>query len=53
MVADPLHDNPGFGQQYYSVNVEHLISAIMLGIVTYDANLLMIEPAKQQASENS
>lgn len=44
MVADPLHDNPGFGQQYYSVNVERLTSAIMLGIVTYDANLLVLEP---------
>jgi len=44
MIADPLHDNPGFGQQYYSVNVEQLIASIMLGIVTYDANLLILEP---------
>lgn len=42
-VADPLHDNPGFGEQYYSVNVERLIASILLGIVTYDANLLVIE----------
>jgi hypothetical protein len=44
MVADPLHDNPGFGQQNYNVNVERLIASIMLGIVTYDANLLVLEP---------
>lgn len=44
MVADPLHDNPGFGQQNYSVTLERLITSIMLGIVTYDANLLVLEP---------
>lgn len=44
MVADPLHDNPFFGQQYYNVNVERLVSAILLGIVTYDANLLVLHP---------
>lgn len=44
MVADPLHDNPFFGQQYYAVNVERLVAAILLGIVTYDANLLVLQP---------
>lgn len=43
-VSDPLQDNPGFGQQQYTVNVEQLVSAILLGIVTYDANLLIIQP---------
>jgi len=47
MVADPLHDNPFFGQQYYAVNVERLIAAILLGIVTYDANLLVLQPKGQ------
>jgi hypothetical protein len=45
MVSDPLHDNPGFGQQNYSVTLERLITSIMLGIVTYDANLLVLEPS--------
>lgn len=44
MVADPLKDNPGFGEQHYNVSVERLIASIMLGIVTYDANLLVIQP---------
>lgn len=44
MIADPLRDNPRYGQQYYSVNVERLIASILLGIVTYDANLLILEP---------
>jgi hypothetical protein len=47
MVADPLNDNPGFGSHYYAVDVERLVSSIMLGVVTYDANLLMIEPQKK------
>jgi hypothetical protein len=44
MVADPLLDNPLFGSHYYSVKTEHLIGAILLGIVTYDANLLIVTP---------
>jgi len=44
LVADPLHDNPGFGSSTYRVGIDHLIGAILLGIATYDANLLVIEP---------
>lgn len=44
IVADPYQENPLFGNNYYNVNVSRLINAIMLGIVTYDANLLAIEP---------
>jgi hypothetical protein len=40
-VADPLHGNP-FESQLYSVNIDHLICAILLGVITYDANLLII-----------
>lgn len=40
-VADPYTDN--FKQRkYYSVDVQRLINSIMLGVVTYDANLLVI-----------
>jgi hypothetical protein len=45
MVADPLHDNPRFDTPTYRVSVGRLIGAILLGIVTYDANLLMIAPS--------
>lgn len=44
MVADPLGDNPGFGGQYYRVQMDRLIASILLGIVTYDANLIVITP---------
>lgn len=42
MVADPYQDNPYSKDLYYHVPVGRLINAIMLGIVTYDANLLII-----------
>jgi len=41
-VADPLRPNPFSREPVYSVDVERLIAAILLGIVTYDANLLLI-----------
>lgn len=47
-VADPLLPNPMTGDShYYNVSMDRLIAAIMLGIVTYDANLLVIEPKPQ------
>lgn len=45
-IADPLPNNPRFGAPYYDVSRERLKSAILLGIVTYDANLLILEPKK-------
>jgi len=42
-LADPMNPNP-LKSQYYSVNFDRLINSILLGIVTYDANLLIIEP---------
>lgn len=44
-IADPLADNPGFESQRYTVRMSRLVPAIMLGVLTYDANLLVIEPA--------
>lgn len=48
LVADPLHNNPTFNDQYYEVKLERLINAILLGIVTYDANLLIIEEREKK-----
>jgi hypothetical protein len=44
LVADPLRENPRFGDQHYSVGVHRLVGAIMLGVLTYDGNLLCLEP---------
>lgn len=49
IVADPLHDNPRYSSAYYRVGMHRLLGAILLGIVTYDANLLVIEPPGQRA----
>lgn len=46
-VADPLHPNPTFPEPLYAVPTERVITAILLGILTYDANLLMIEPGRK------
>lgn len=43
-VADPFQGNPLVESQYYKVSFPRLISAIMLGILTYDCNLLIISP---------
>ena len=42
-LADPMNPNP-LKSQYYNVKFDRLINSILLGIVTYDANLLVIEP---------
>jgi len=43
-IADPLDPNPISTKQYYKVSFQKLINAIMLGVMTYDANLLIIYP---------
>lgn len=48
MVADPLESNPVSGSNYYLVSLDRVICAILLGIITYDANLLIIEPRKSR-----
>ena len=51
VVADPCRENPVSHDHYYSVDVDRLINAILLGIVTYDANLLIIQPRRKGADE--
>ncbi len=45
-VADPYQENPHAPGQLYSVGVDRAINAILLGILTEDANLLVIQPRK-------
>jgi hypothetical protein len=44
LIADPLQMNPLAGSHYYAVKMHRLIGAILLGAVTYDANLVIVEP---------
>lgn len=43
-VADPLEPNPPFDSHIYEVALDRVICSILLGVLTYDANLLIIEP---------
>lgn len=47
-VADPLKDNPGFAAPMYEVSMSRLVAAIVLGVLTYDANMLVIEPPRRE-----
>lgn len=49
-VADPLMHPAGKGQ-LYEVDIDRLVGSILLGILTYDANLLIIEPASPVVKE--
>jgi len=44
MVADPYHGNPFSDSLNYRVGIVRLLGAIMLGVLSYDGNLLVIEP---------
>ena len=46
-VADPLNPNPVGNVHHYMVSIERVIGAILLGVLTYDANILIIEPPKE------
>ena len=44
LVADPYEANPLSPEREYEVPMDRLINAILLGVLTYDANLLIIRP---------
>ena len=44
LVADPLDPNPLSKSHVYSIGIDRAIGAILLGVITYDANLLILEP---------
>ncbi len=47
LVADPYLPNLAGLAHYYEVTLDRLVCAIMLGVLTYDANLLIIEPGRR------
>lgn len=48
-VADPYLPNPIAPQDnYYVVNVDRVVCAILLGALTYDANLMILTPSKHK-----
>lgn len=49
LVADPLHANPVSGTGVYAVDADRALNAILLGVLTYDANLLILDPPEHLA----
>jgi hypothetical protein len=49
-VADPLQDNPLHGRCQYTVGMDRVIGAILLGIVTYDANLVTLQQRGEEGT---
>lgn len=45
-IADPYPKNPISGTTRYSVEIDRVINAILLGVLTHDANFIIIEPAE-------
>lgn len=43
-LADPLLGNPISSDMHYKVGIDRLIGSVLLGILTYDANLLIVRP---------
>ena len=43
LVADPL-ERPGSGTSIYPVPIVRVVGSIFLGVLTYDASFLVIEP---------
>jgi hypothetical protein len=44
LVADPMHPNPAFSGLNYVVEIDRLVNSVLLGILTHDADMLIIRP---------
>jgi hypothetical protein len=44
LIADPLDPNPPFHTAKFRLSMDRLMNAILLGILTHDANLLVVQP---------
>jgi len=53
LVADPFLENPMAPGTHYEVPLVRVVGAILLGVLTHDANLLMIEPVANGANRSA
>lgn len=51
LVTDPMHPNPMAKVHTYPVKVERVVGAIYLGVLTYDANAIVIEPPDDEPAQ--
>lgn len=47
-ISDPLLPNPMAPNHDYSIHIDRVIGAILLGVLTHDANLLVIQPPSEK-----
>jgi hypothetical protein len=48
LVVDPYHKNPYASTHEYWLSGERVLSSVLLGVVTHDANLLIIHPPRHK-----
>lgn len=48
LIADPQHVNPLSAGQKYRSSINRVINSILLGVLTYDGNLIILEPSKNR-----
>lgn len=53
LIADPLHTNPLSSAQIYRSPVAHVINAILLGVLTYDGNMIILQPPVQRRTSHA
>jgi hypothetical protein len=53
LVADPFIPNPVSETHKYVITIDRVLCAILLGVLTYDASLLIIRPAKKRGGHAS
>ncbi|HEX9792714.1 MAG TPA: hypothetical protein VGC54_01910 [Planctomycetota bacterium] len=49
-IADPLLGNPYSDDHHYTVDEHRVLASILIGVLTYDANLLVIDPKRPSAT---
>ena len=49
LVVDPYQPNPWAPSHEYWIGIDRVVAAILLGIVTHDANLLVVHPVRFSA----
>jgi len=47
LIADPFGQALNPDRHHYAVNIDRVVGSILLGILTYDANLLIVQPRKE------
>ena len=53
LVADPFKLNPFAGNTIYLVGKDRVVCSILLGVLTYDANMLVITPGETSKGDTS